>query len=1018
MREILRETEPRTPSIRVSRLGTDKSTTLTYCFRCDADTLQRRLRGDLDWITLKAMEKDPERRYVSAHAFAEDIRCYLNHQPVSARSPTIAYRVQKFIRRNRIQVIAAVVAIVLFSCIVTLAVMYTRSSQQARTVTSLRDRNALQKAQEAFSEQRFVEALELLNPIVGSEDVGSQARLLQANILLEGGHLPEAETILSSLLHNKPEIAGTAHALLARIYWENSDSQTNSIKQAVYHRNEAERLLPETANAFYLGALTSLTVKETMEMLEKALILDPRHYPSRRLHACTLWASQRYLEMETDALALIVSRPKDSFGYFLSAIARFELKKYEHALQDIERALQLTLEDTTRRSELLELRCRTHLVLGQYQRVVFEAENCIKQFPDKTIFSFHKFCAYLGLGQYDQACTTFYQVAESSDQAKQELINWSMKYVFDSLAAGRNWHSPGKRPEGAPFVHMQEAEYNYKEFASKGRRLINKGFAADFSPDGTKLAYSSGAVGSSGIALYDFNTEQNELLIVPGNDPRWSPDGQYIAFVRDRQILDMAVLASVGYLRLGQREMEQEVWIMRSDGAEARRLALGAWPSWSSDNRYVFYHSRKQNALCKIEAHDLTASPERLLETERLWPSVSPDGRHVAWIYSDNRLCITNLEGSAFKPIHTFDFPDLRFYGGKWAPSGRWFSLGGYNPTVQAGLWIYDMDLGLAKKVLSGLAGTARWSADEKSLVYLVEAPILELWMADIDSIGPGKTFAEHDREMVTYYTRMIQAYPEKAQYYLSRASNYSRLNELEKAIADIERADAITGRTENTARWLARLKAACKAGDAILDVPLAGSMSYDSTTGIYTLVGAGLDIWHLFDEFHFAYMQLRGNGSIAARIDKIEHVHNWTKAGLMIRNTLDPASENGTALITPAGRVVFQWRDREMGITRGTITDRNSITLPYWRRLTRKGNQFTAHHSSDGVQWDAVVDPQNPNKPGLIEIQMNETVHIGLAVSSHNTTRTVEAWISNVTITGSVTPSGPLTFSQEISFK
>lgn len=141
-------------------------------------------------------------------------------------------------------------------------------------------------------------------------------------------------------------------------------------------------------------------------------------------------------------------------------------------------------------------------------------------------------------------------------------------------------------------------------------------------------------------------------------------------------------------------------------------------------------------------------------------------------------------------------------------------------------------------------------------------------------------------------------------------------------------------------------------------------------------------------------------------------------KAGLMIRNTLDPASENGTVLITPTGRVFFQWRDREMGITRSTITDRNSIMLPHWVRLTRKGNQFTAQHSSDGVQWEGVVDSQDPNKPASIEIPMNETVNIGLAVSSHDTTRAAEARVSNVTFTGSVTPSGLFTLSQDISFQ
>jgi tetratricopeptide (TPR) repeat protein len=321
IRQVISKEDPKTPSIRLSTISAEQSTKLANLRRMDVRTLRQILHGDLDWITLKAMEKDPDRRYVTAHALAEDIRRYLNNEPVTARSPTIAYRFRKFVRRNRIQVIAAVVAIVLAGCIGALMVTYSRASRQARAAAALRDRETLQTAQNVFSERRFADALELIDPIVGSEHVGSQARLLQANILLEGGHPQEAEKMLSSLVQDKPEIAGAAHALLARIYWENSDSQTGSLEQAAYHRKEAERLLPKTADALYLGALTALTVKETMQMLEKALTLDPRHYPSRRLHACTLWASQHYSEMEADALALIVSRPKDSFGYFLSATA-------------------------------------------------------------------------------------------------------------------------------------------------------------------------------------------------------------------------------------------------------------------------------------------------------------------------------------------------------------------------------------------------------------------------------------------------------------------------------------------------------------------------------------------------------------------------------------------------------------------------------------------------------------------------------------------------------------------------
>jgi hypothetical protein len=134
-----------------------------------------------------------------------------------------------------------------------------------------------------------------------------------------------------------------------------------------------------------------------------------------------------------------------------------------------------------------------------------------------------------------------------------------------------------------------------------------------------------------------------------------------------------------------------------------------------------------------------------------------------------------------------------------------------------------------------------------------------------------------------------------------------------------------------------------------------------------------------------------------------------------MIRNTLDPASQHGVVFLSPLGRVAFQWRDTEAGITRhlGSYDDR--VTLPHWVRFIREGNRFTPQHSSDGMQWEAIPGLQDPNTPASVEIPMNETVYVGLAVTSHNTTRAAEARISSVTITGSVSPSGPFINSQDI---
>jgi non-specific serine/threonine protein kinase/serine/threonine-protein kinase len=106
IRQAIREQDPPRPSTRLG--ATDEDTkTLADQRRTDPPTLRRQLRGDLDWIVMKALEKDRMRRYPAASELAADIERHLRHQPVSAGPPSTAYRMKKFVRRHRFGVAAA-----------------------------------------------------------------------------------------------------------------------------------------------------------------------------------------------------------------------------------------------------------------------------------------------------------------------------------------------------------------------------------------------------------------------------------------------------------------------------------------------------------------------------------------------------------------------------------------------------------------------------------------------------------------------------------------------------------------------------------------------------------------------------------------------------------------------------------------------------------------------------------------------------------------------------------------------
>jgi serine/threonine protein kinase/Tfp pilus assembly protein PilF len=133
IRRTIRETDPPRPSTRVTQLG-PASEEAAKNRLTEPARLATQLRGDLDWITMKALEKDRTRRYDTAMGLAEDVGRYLRHEPVSAGPPRAAYRAGKFVRRHRFGVAAAgtIVALLLAFAVV--------MAVQARAIARERDR--------------------------------------------------------------------------------------------------------------------------------------------------------------------------------------------------------------------------------------------------------------------------------------------------------------------------------------------------------------------------------------------------------------------------------------------------------------------------------------------------------------------------------------------------------------------------------------------------------------------------------------------------------------------------------------------------------------------------------------------------------------------------------------------------------------------------------------------------------------------------------------------------------------
>src|SRR3989475_8483612 len=155
MRRTIREKEPERPSTRVSTLRGEELTTTAKRRGLEPPKLINLLRGDLDWIAMKCLEKDRARRYETANGLASDIQRHLNNEPVVARPPSALYRIEKLVRRNRLAfTAAALLALALVLGIVAStwqAIRATRFRQQAQGEAPRAEAEALANRQNLYA---------------------------------------------------------------------------------------------------------------------------------------------------------------------------------------------------------------------------------------------------------------------------------------------------------------------------------------------------------------------------------------------------------------------------------------------------------------------------------------------------------------------------------------------------------------------------------------------------------------------------------------------------------------------------------------------------------------------------------------------------------------------------------------------------------------------------------------------------------------------------------------------------
>jgi tetratricopeptide (TPR) repeat protein len=324
MRRTIREKEPERPSTKVSTLGGDELTTTAKRRGLEALKLINALRGDLDWIVMKCLEKDRARRYETANGLAMDIQRHVNSEPVVACPPSNLYRFQKMVARNQLAfAVASAVALSLAAgaLVSTWALLKERKARQEQVLLrQVAEDNAKDARIEAGKAEQvsylFQRMLEGAGPEV--------AKGRDATILLE--ILDKTTRNLSRELTNQPAIEADVRHTIAWVYHDlGRYNEAESVMRKAL--DLAERSFPQ-GDSFVGVVLNDLggilrakgNLAEADTMIRKSLAMQktPVDGARRQANLANLLAAQgKYSEAEAtyrEALAVLTKHLGENNG--------------------------------------------------------------------------------------------------------------------------------------------------------------------------------------------------------------------------------------------------------------------------------------------------------------------------------------------------------------------------------------------------------------------------------------------------------------------------------------------------------------------------------------------------------------------------------------------------------------------------------------------------------------------------------------------------------------------------------
>jgi len=267
VRRVIREQEPVRPSTRLSKLGDADLTTIAQQRKSEPPMLIRAVRGDLDWIVMKAMEKDRTRRYETANGLALDVQHYLANEVISARPPSKLYKLQKTVLRNKllfsgISVIAALLVVSLI--VVSASLAKERQSRKEAVIASAKSQQVT----------KFLE--DMLNGAGPAAARGRDTTMLREI-------LDDTAARIKMELSNQPAVEAELRGIIGKLYeWipnheqqaEEMESRALAIRQGIFGPNSVEAAA--SLNDLALNFMSQHKLPEAEKLHTEALAIRRR----------------------------------------------------------------------------------------------------------------------------------------------------------------------------------------------------------------------------------------------------------------------------------------------------------------------------------------------------------------------------------------------------------------------------------------------------------------------------------------------------------------------------------------------------------------------------------------------------------------------------------------------------------------------------------------------------------------------------------------------------------------------